>query len=113
MLSSLLQAGWEATLWPKRDDGFEIRVRAVNSNAPPPRERRQDQNRFHPCELLADADPCARPEWEVLHEIVPEVTGKNGFVSIEGLFNQMAAEIPAYAGLTWGSLGDQGKAAQI
>ena len=55
----------------------------------------------------------ARPEWEVLHEIVHEVTGKNGFVSIEGLFNQMAAEIPAYAGLTWGSLGDQGKAAQI
>ncbi len=50
----------------------------------------------------------ARPEWEFLHELVFNVTGQDGFVSIEGLFNQMANEIPAFAGLTWSSLGDSG-----
>src|SRR5829696_7449890 len=34
----------------------------------------------------------SRPEWEFLHELVHNVTGQNGFVSIEGLFNQMAKE---------------------
>jgi NADH-quinone oxidoreductase subunit G len=51
----------------------------------------------------------ARPEWEFLHEWVFNVTGQNGFVSIEALFNQMAAEVPAYNGLTWASLGDAGR----
>ncbi len=50
----------------------------------------------------------ARPEWEFLHELVFNVTGQNGFASIEGLFNQMAQEIPAFAGLTWAGLGDTG-----
>jgi NADH-quinone oxidoreductase subunit G len=51
----------------------------------------------------------ARPEWEFLHELVFSVTGQNGFVSIEGLFNQMANEVPALAGVTWASLGDTGR----
>jgi NADH-quinone oxidoreductase subunit G len=51
----------------------------------------------------------ARAEWEFLHEIVFNVTGQDGFVSIEGLFNQMAAEVPAFKDLTWGTLGDSGK----
>jgi NADH-quinone oxidoreductase subunit G len=55
----------------------------------------------------------ARPEWEFLHELVFNVTGRNGFVSIEGLFNQMAAEVPAFKGLTWASLGDTGKTVEI
>ncbi len=50
----------------------------------------------------------ARPEWEFLHELVHNVTGQNGFVSIEGLFNQMAKEIPALNGLEWAKVGDQG-----
>jgi NADH-quinone oxidoreductase subunit G len=50
----------------------------------------------------------ARPEWEFLHELVYSVTGQDGYVSIEGLFNQMAKEIPAFQGLTWASLGDLG-----
>jgi NADH-quinone oxidoreductase subunit G len=50
----------------------------------------------------------ARAEWEFLHDLVHNVTGQNGFVSIEGLFNQMAAEVPAFAGLTWAGLGDTG-----
>ncbi|HVR37077.1 MAG TPA: molybdopterin-dependent oxidoreductase [Methylomirabilota bacterium] len=50
----------------------------------------------------------ARPEWEFLHEWVRDVTGRNGFASIEGLFNQMAREVPAFNGLTWAGLGDHG-----
>ena len=50
----------------------------------------------------------ARPEWEFLHELVFNVTGQNGFVSIEGLFNQMANEVPAFKGLDLGWLGRQG-----
>jgi NADH-quinone oxidoreductase subunit G len=50
----------------------------------------------------------ARPEWEFLHELVFSVTGQNGFVTIEGLFNQMAREIPALNGLNWATLGDAG-----
>jgi NADH-quinone oxidoreductase subunit G len=50
----------------------------------------------------------ARPEWEFLHELVLNVTGQDGYVSIEGLFNQMAKEVPAFAGLTWAGLGDTG-----
>lgn len=55
----------------------------------------------------------ARPEWEFLHELVYNVTGQNGFVSIEGLFNQMAQEIPAFNGLTWAGLGDTGATVPI
>ena len=50
----------------------------------------------------------ARPEWEFLHELVFNATGQDGFVSIEGLFNQMAGEVPAFNGLTWGALKDAG-----
>jgi NADH-quinone oxidoreductase subunit G len=55
----------------------------------------------------------ARAEWEFLHELVFNVTGQNGFVSIEGLFNQMAREVPAFAGLTWAGLGDTGATVPI
>ena len=55
----------------------------------------------------------ARAEWEFLHELVYNVTGQNGFVNIEGLFNQMAAEVPAFCGITWASLGDTGVTVQI
>ncbi len=50
----------------------------------------------------------ARPEWEFLHELVLNVAGQDGCVSIEGLFNQMAKEVPAFNGLTWAGLGDTG-----
>ena len=45
----------------------------------------------------------ARAEWEFLHDLVHNVTGQNGFVTIEGLFNQMAKEVSAFNGLTWAS----------
>lgn len=50
----------------------------------------------------------ARAEWEFLHELVHNVTGQNGYVSIEGLFNQMAKEVPALDGIEWAKIGDQG-----
>jgi NADH-quinone oxidoreductase subunit G len=50
----------------------------------------------------------ARPEWEFLHELVHNVTGQNGFMSIEGLFNQMAKEVPGFSGIEWARIGDLG-----
>lgn len=55
----------------------------------------------------------ARPEWEFLHDLVYNVTGQNGFVTIEGLFNQMAKEVSAFNGLTWAALGDNGATVSI
>ncbi len=55
----------------------------------------------------------ARAEWESLHDLVHNVTGQNGFVTIEGLFNEMAKDVSAFNGLTWASLGDTGVTAQI
>jgi NADH-quinone oxidoreductase subunit G len=55
----------------------------------------------------------ARPEWEFLHELVHNIAGQNGFVTIEGLFNQMAKEVSAFNGLTWAGLGDLGMAVAI
>jgi NADH-quinone oxidoreductase subunit G len=55
----------------------------------------------------------ARAEWEFLHDLVHNVTGQNGFVTIEGLFNQMAKEVSAFNGVTWASLGDTGVTVQI
>jgi NADH-quinone oxidoreductase subunit G len=50
----------------------------------------------------------ARPEWEFLREWVQGPDGQNGAGSIEGVFNQMAREVPAFNGLTWAALGDLG-----
>ena len=50
----------------------------------------------------------ARPEWEILHELIQALGGENGFATIEGLFNKMAGEIPAFAGLEWAKIGDTG-----
>ncbi|NDE99890.1 MAG: hypothetical protein EB034_16700 [Verrucomicrobia bacterium] len=55
----------------------------------------------------------ARPESEILHELVYNVTGQNGYSTIEGLFNQMAGELPGFAGLAWAKIGDTGVTVQI
>jgi NADH-quinone oxidoreductase subunit G len=55
----------------------------------------------------------ARPEWEFLHELIFNVTGQDGYATIEGLFNLMAKEVPAFNGLTWAGLGDTGATVQI
>jgi NADH-quinone oxidoreductase subunit G len=55
----------------------------------------------------------ARPEWEFLNELVADVTGAEGFKTIEGLFNEMARELPAFNGLTWAGLGGTGVTVKI
>ncbi len=55
----------------------------------------------------------ARAEWDFLHDLVYNVTGKNGFLTIEGLFNAMASDVPAFNGLTWAGLGDTGVTVRI
>jgi NADH-quinone oxidoreductase subunit G len=55
----------------------------------------------------------ARPEWEFLHELVYNVTGQDGFLTIEGLFNEMAKDVSAFNGLTWAGLGDSGATVKI
>jgi NADH-quinone oxidoreductase subunit G len=55
----------------------------------------------------------ARAEWEFLHDLVFNVTGQNGFVTIEGLFNEMAKDVSAFNGLTWAGLGDTGATVKI
>jgi NADH-quinone oxidoreductase subunit G len=50
----------------------------------------------------------ARPEWDFLHDLFHSVTGQDGFLTIEGLFNEMAKDVPAFNGLTWAGLGDTG-----
>ena len=55
----------------------------------------------------------ARPEWEFLQELVLHVTGQDGCVGIEALFNRMAVEVPGFNGLTWAGLGDSGVSVQV
>jgi len=65
----------------------------------------------------------ARPEWEFLHDLIYNVTGQDGCLpsrssesvgwTIEGLFNEMAKDMPAFNGLTWTSLGDTGVTVKI
>ncbi len=50
----------------------------------------------------------ARPEAEWLGELWVRLTGERAPAGIEALFNQMAADIPAFHGLSWAALGDTG-----
>ncbi len=50
----------------------------------------------------------ARPEWEFLGELLELITDRRAPATIEGLFNQMAGEVPAFHGLRWAALGDSG-----
>jgi NADH-quinone oxidoreductase subunit G len=55
----------------------------------------------------------ARPEWEFLQELLTQITGQAGTVSLEGLFNRMAGEVPGFQGLSWAGLGDTGATVKI
>jgi NADH-quinone oxidoreductase subunit G len=50
----------------------------------------------------------ARPEVEFLAELLHRVTGESVPDNLPALFNQMAAAVPAFHGLTWAALGDTG-----
>ena len=55
----------------------------------------------------------ARAEWEFLTELVAGLTGEAQPTNIEGVFNAMAADVPAFSGLTWAGLGDTGVTVKI
>jgi len=63
--------------------------------------------------LYAQKSSDTRPEWEFLHDLIFNVTGRDGFLTIEGLFNEMAKDVPAFNGLTWAGLGDTGVTVKI
>ena len=55
----------------------------------------------------------ARAEWEFLLELVERTCGPTGYATIEGLFNQMCREVPAFKGMEWSQLGDTGVTAVL
>jgi NADH-quinone oxidoreductase subunit G len=55
----------------------------------------------------------ARPEIDYLGDLLFSFTGKKDYATIEGLFNRMAAEVPAFSGVTWANIGDTGVTIQI
>ena len=46
--------------------------------------------------------------WEVLRDLTQAVTGSNGLYMIEDVFKLMAADIPAFAGLSLSKISDEG-----
>jgi NADH-quinone oxidoreductase subunit G len=50
----------------------------------------------------------ARDTWEILRDLVSSIGGGNGLHTIEDVFKQLAAQVPAFAGLTLSRIGDQG-----
>ena len=50
----------------------------------------------------------ARPEWETLHELVSKLIGPTEYATVEGLFNRMATDVPAFEGLSWAGVSDLG-----
>jgi predicted molibdopterin-dependent oxidoreductase YjgC len=50
---------------------------------------------------------------EFLQILVHHVAGQTVAATPEGLFNEMAKDVPAFNGLTWAGLGDTGVTVQI
>jgi NADH-quinone oxidoreductase subunit G len=50
----------------------------------------------------------ARDDWEILRDLIQQLTGSNGIYLIEDVFKQMAAAIPQMNGLTMSRIGDTG-----
>jgi NADH-quinone oxidoreductase subunit G len=50
----------------------------------------------------------AREDWEAIRDLIVAVGGSNGLALIEDVFKQMSAEVPAFAGLSLGKIGDLG-----
>jgi len=50
----------------------------------------------------------AHDTWEVIRDLIVALGGSNGLHSIEDVFARLAAEVPAFQGLTFARIGDQG-----
>lgn len=56
--------------------------------------------------IAAPAD--ARDDWEILRDLIQQLTGSDGIYFIEDVFNQIAAAIPGLNGLSLSKIGDLG-----
>src|SRR5215469_286642 len=50
----------------------------------------------------------AREDWEILRDIIQQLTGANGVYLIEDVFKQMAENVPQFQGLSLSRIGDLG-----
>lgn len=50
----------------------------------------------------------AREDWEILRDLIQQLTGANGVYLIEDVFKQMAEGVPQFQGLSLSKIGDQG-----
>ena len=50
----------------------------------------------------------ARDDWEILRDLIQQLTGSNSIYLIEDVFRQMADAIPALKGLTLSRISDLG-----
>jgi len=50
----------------------------------------------------------ARQDWEILRDLLQELTGSNGLRSVEDVFRRMSESIPQFAGLSLSRIGDLG-----
>ena len=50
----------------------------------------------------------AREDWEILRDLIQQLTGANGVYLIEDVFKQMAESVPQFHGLSLSKIGDLG-----
>jgi NADH-quinone oxidoreductase subunit G len=50
----------------------------------------------------------ARDDWEIIRDLIQQLTGSNGIYLIEDVFKQIADAIPEMKGLSFSRIGDQG-----
>jgi NADH-quinone oxidoreductase subunit G len=50
----------------------------------------------------------AREDWEILRDLIQQLTGANGVYLIEDVFKQMAESVPQFQGLSLSKIGDHG-----
>ncbi len=50
----------------------------------------------------------ASEDWEILRDLIQAISGSNGIYTVDEVFKQMAAEVPALQGLTISRIGDLG-----
>jgi NADH-quinone oxidoreductase subunit G len=50
----------------------------------------------------------AREDWEILRDLIQQLTGANGVYLIEDVFKQMAENVPQFQGLSLSKIGDLG-----
>jgi NADH-quinone oxidoreductase subunit G len=50
----------------------------------------------------------ARDDWEIIRDLIQQLTGSNGIYLIEDVFKQIADTIPEMKGLSFSRIGDTG-----